>query len=183
MSDIPRIPPLPVAEFTDEQAELGGGRGSQRSELNFVRTLVRHPKLYGSWIPFAEQLVFGSTLPGRDREILIIRTSELCGERYEAAHHIHIGRTLGLTDAEMESAQQDGAILTPFEQALIRAVNELVADHAMSDATWQALTDRYSTEQMIDVVFVVANYSLMAMVTNSFGIKPEADVGGSWKPF
>ena len=83
----------------------------------------------------------------------------------------------------MESAKQDGAILTPFEQALVRAVGELVADHAMSDATWQELAERYSTEQMMDVVFVVANYSLMAMVTNSFGIKPEADVGSSWKPF
>ena len=183
MSDTSRIAPLPVAEFTDEQAELGGGRGSARSELNFVRTLLRHPKLYGSWIPFAEQLVFGSTLPGRDREILIIRTSELCGERYEAAHHIHIGRSLGLTDGEMESAKQDGAILSAIEQALIRAVGELVADHAMSDATWQQLAAHYSTEQMMDIVFVVANYSLMAMVTNSFGIKPETDVGGSWKPF
>jgi len=35
----------------------------------------------------------------------------------------------------------------------------------------------------MEVVFVVANYSLMAMVTNSFGIMPEADVGGAWKPF
>ena len=44
----------------------------------------------------------------------------------------------------------------------------------MSDETWQQLAERYSAEQMMDVVFVVANYSLMAMVTNSFGIKPKA---------
>ena len=178
-----RIPPLPVSEFTDEQAELGGGRDNARIELNFVRTLVRHPKLYGSWIPFAEQLIFGSSLPDRDREIVIIRTSEVCGERYEAAHHIHIGRTLGLSDAEMESAKTDGSELSPFEQMLIRAVNELVADHCISDATWNALAQDYSTQQMMELVFLVANYSLLAMVTNSFGITPEADVESSWKPF
>ncbi len=71
-----RITPLPVAEFTDEQAEIGGGRGSTRCELNFVRTLVRHPRLYGSWIPLAEQLVVGTTRPRRNREILIMRTGE-----------------------------------------------------------------------------------------------------------
>jgi 4-carboxymuconolactone decarboxylase len=178
-----RIPPLPVAEFTDEQAELGGGRDSARIELNFVRTLVRHPKLYGSWIPFAEQLIFGSSLPSRDREIVIIHTSEVCGERYEAAHHIHIGRTLGLSDAEMESAKTDGSELSPFEQMLIRAVNELVADHCISHATWNALAQDFSTQQLMELVFLVANYSLLAMVTNSFGIMPEADVESSWKPF
>ena len=183
MSTLPRIPLVPTAEFTDEQAELGGGRGNPRGDLNFVRALVNHPALYRSWIPFAEQLVFGSTLPARDREILIIRTSELCGERYEASHHVHIGRTLGLSDEEMQSAATGGALLPAFEQALVRASNELVADYCISDVTWATLAERYTTEQMMEVVFVVANYSLMAMVTNTFGIKPESDVGGSWKPF
>jgi 4-carboxymuconolactone decarboxylase len=183
MSSLPRIPLIATSEFTDEQAALGGGRGNPRGDLNFVRALVNHPALYRSWIPFAEQLVFGSTLPGREREILIIRTSELCGERYEAIHHVHIGRTLGLADEEIRSAATDGALLSPFEQALVRASNELVANYCISDATWATLAERYTTEQLMEVVFVVANYSLMAMVTNSFGIKPEADVGNSWKPF
>jgi 4-carboxymuconolactone decarboxylase len=183
MSTSPRIPLIPTAEFTDEQAELGGGRGNPRGELNIVRALVNHPALYRSWIPFAEQLVYGSTLPARDREILIIRTSELCGERYEAIHHVHIGRTLGLSDEEMRSAATGGALLPAFEQALIRASNELVADYRISDATWATLAERYTTEQLMEVVFVVANYSLMSMVTNTFGITPESDVGGSWKPF
>ncbi len=62
-------------------------------------------------------------------------------------------------------------------------LNELVADYRISDATWATLAERYTTEQLIEVVFVVANYSLMSMVTNTFGITPESDVGGSWKPF
>jgi 4-carboxymuconolactone decarboxylase len=183
MSHSPRIPLIPTAEFTDQQAQLGGGRGSPRGELNIVRALVNHPALYRSWIPFAEQLVYGSTLPAREREILIIRTGELCGERYEAIHHVHIGRTAGLSDEEMRSAATDGVLLSEFEQALVRASNELIADHCISDTTWATLAGRYTREQLMEVVFVVANYSLMAMVTNSFGIIPEADVGAAWKPF
>lgn len=94
MSNSPRIPLIPTAEFTDEQAQLGGGHGSPRGE----------------------QLVFGSTLPAREREILIIRTGELCGERYEAIHQVHIGRTAGLSDEEMRSAATDGVLLSEFER-------------------------------------------------------------------
>jgi 4-carboxymuconolactone decarboxylase len=183
MSTSPRIPLIPTSNFTDEQAELGGGRGNPRGNLNFVRALVNHPALYRSWIPFAEQLVFGSKLPARDREILIIRTSELCEERYEAIHHVHIARTLGLSDGEIQSAATGGPLLSAFEQALVRASNELVSDYRISDATWATLAERYTTEQLMEVVFVVANYSLITMVTNAFGIIPESDVGSSWKPF
>jgi alkylhydroperoxidase family enzyme len=83
----------------------------------------------------------------------------------------------------MRSAATDGVLLSEFEQALVRASNELIADHRISDTTWATLAGHYTKEQLMEVVFVVANYSLMAMVTNSFGIMPEADVGGSWKPF
>jgi len=178
-----RIPLVPTADFSNDQAELGGGRGNARGELNFVRALVNHPDLYSSWIPFAEQLVFRSKLPARDREILVIRTSELCGERYEALHHVYIGRTLGLTDEEMQSIKADGVLLPPFDQTLMRAADELVAKHQISDPTWAALAGRYDVQQLMEVVFVVANYSLMAMVTNSFEIRPESDVAATWKPF
>lgn len=62
-------------------------------------------------------------------------------------------------------------------------MDELVSQHQLSDATWAKLAEKYTAQQLMEVVFTVANYSLMAMVTNSFGIKPEADVANSWKPF
>jgi 4-carboxymuconolactone decarboxylase len=182
-TDTTRIPPIPSSEFTDEQANIAGGRGSARSELNFVRTLVQHPKLYGSWIPFAEQLVWGSSLFAREREILIIRTSERCGEKYEMAHHLVIARTLGLNNDEVEAAKLGGVGLTSFERTLLGAVDELVTEHCVSNATWAKLAERYTTPQVMEVVFTVANYSLMAMVTNSLGIQPEADIAKAWKPF
>jgi hypothetical protein len=33
MSTSPRIPLIPTAEFTDEQAELSGGRGNPRGDV------------------------------------------------------------------------------------------------------------------------------------------------------
>jgi 4-carboxymuconolactone decarboxylase len=66
----------------------------------------------------------------------------------------------------MQSAAAGVALLSAFEQTLVRACNALVTDYCISDTTWATLTERYTTEQLMEVVFVVANHSLMAMVTN-----------------
>ena len=40
----------------------------------------------------------------------------------------------------------------------------------VSDATWAALSKRYSTEQLIDAVFTVGQYNLVSWALNSFGV-------------
>lgn len=177
-----RIKPLDPDQITDEQAAILGDRNDPRAELNFFKVLVQHPKLFQSYTPFAMQLGRNYVLPARDREILVLRTLSLCHETYELAHHVYIARETGLTDAEFAAAQQGGEGLSPFEQVLTRAVEELVRDHCISDGTWAGLAERYSTMELIELVFLVANYTLLAMVNNSLDIRPEADVGNTWKP-
>jgi alkylhydroperoxidase family enzyme len=178
----PRIAPIPVSQFTPEQLRLakpGGGR----EELNLTRTMVQHPALYGALIPFAEQLVFGSQLGLREQEILILKTVSACRGEYEIPMHDVVARNVGLTGSEIESAKGDGADLPPFERALVQAADELVRGHCISDATWALLAARYSTQQLMEVVFLVGNYTVLAMATNSFGVEPEEDVAQKWKPF
>lgn len=153
------------------QAALVGDLG----HLNFARVMAQHPDLYGAFLPFLGKLIPGSDLPPRDREILVIRTLALCEEVYEAHHHVLIADKAGMTTADIDAARTDGPGLTPFGHALARAAEELVRDHRMSDETWAELTRRYSQAQLMEVVFLVGGYALMAMVTNSFGIQVEDD--------
>lgn len=178
----PRVVPLHLDKISDEQAAIIGDRNDPRSELNFFKVLVQHPALFKSYAPFAMQLGANTILPPRDKEVLILRTSTLCNETYESAHHLYIAREAGMTDQEIDAARQGGEGLSPFDQALMRAAEELVADHCISDETWASLAERYTTEQLIEVVFMVANYTLLAMVNNSLGIQPEEEVDKTWKP-
>jgi alkylhydroperoxidase family enzyme len=180
----PRIPPLDPAEFTDEQAMLTDGRDSPRSALNIVRTLVHHPALFRSWTPFAMHLISSnsSTLPARAREILILRTCRECQSTYDMAQHAVIARRAGLTDAEVSSVLRDGADLSSFEQTLLNAADELVGARCITDATWTALAERYTRQQLMDLVFTVGNYTLLSMATNTFGVPVESNVELGWKP-
>lgn len=178
----PRVPPIELDQLTDEQACVLGNRNDPRCELNLFKTLVQHPRLLKSYSSLAMQLGADPTIPKRDKEFLILRTLFLCGETYESAHHLYIARQAGLSDQEIESAKHGGTGLAPFEQALVQAAEELVREHCVSDETWAVLAERYTTQQLIETVFMVGCYTMGAMVNNSLGIQPEAAVEKTWKP-
>ncbi len=164
-----RIPPLAPEAFTEEQRELVG----DWSSMNFTRVIVNHPPLFRVLLPLIAKLIPGSTLPPRDREILVLRTLTLCDEVYELTHHVEIARSAGMTDAEIEMARSGAAGLAPFDRSLVRAAEELARDRRVSDATWGDLAERYSAVELMEVVALVGGYMLMAMITKSYGVPLE----------
>jgi alkylhydroperoxidase family enzyme len=163
----PRIALVLREAYTPDQAQLAGGRDA----YNLTRMLVQHPDFYRVFIPFVEKVMTKSLLPPRDREILILRTLRLCEESYEARHHVQIGRTVGMSSAEVDAAQSGhGAALGLFDRMLLRAAEQLVNDRCMSEETWETLARTYTVKQMMEVVFLVGTYTLLSMATNSFGM-------------
>lgn len=162
----PRIPPLAIDELDATQTALVGAY----AHLNFSRVMARHPDLYRAFMPFGEQLMARTTLGPRDRQILILRTCALCGEAYETGHHVGIARSVGLTDAEIEAARTGGPGLPAADEVLLRAAEELVREHRVSDATWAGLKKRYTTPQVMEAVVLVGDYVMLSMVTRSFDI-------------
>jgi len=165
----PRIPPLLPADFTAEQKAVVGDWGV----LNFSRVLARHPGLYRVFVPFIEKVISFTDLPPWDREVLVIRALDQCGDTYESSHHVDIAYKVGMTDAQIEAVKAGGAELSEFDRWLIRAADELVRDHRVSDDTWQALSQRYSTVELMEVVGLIGCYVTIAMVPRSFEMQIE----------
>jgi len=67
---------------------------------------------------------------------------------------------------------------TPDEAALLGAADELYEDACLSERSWQALSQRFSEAQMMDVVFTVGAYAMLAMALNSFGVRLDAGLKG-----
>ncbi|MBI3797331.1 MAG: carboxymuconolactone decarboxylase family protein [Deltaproteobacteria bacterium] len=177
----PRIAPLTEAEWTDEQRKVLEPVYKEGRVYNVRATLARHweaSKKFGVW----GYHVMGdtSTLSPRERELLILRTGWLCQAEYEWGQHVIYGKAAGLTDAEIARIKEgpDAAGWEPFDAALLRAADELHADAFISDATWAALSKRYRTEQLMDVVFAAGQYTLVCMALNSFGVQLDKGVKG-----
>ena len=143
--------------------------------VNIFRTLARHPKLLKRWMVFANHVLFGSTLPARERELLILRAGFRCGSGYEWAQHVAIGRRSGITDDEIRRLSEDPeeAGWAPVDLDLVRAADQLVDDRFIDDPTWSALATRWNEQQMMDIVFTVGQYVLVSMALNTFGVQIE----------
>ena len=85
----PRVKPLPFSEW-DEELQKIWKRG--KGVINIQRTLAHHPKLLNRWRVFGNHVLLKSSLPFRDREILILRIGWLCGSEYEWGQHVEIGK-------------------------------------------------------------------------------------------
>lgn len=177
---VPRVPPVSdPSELTDEARELLGTT-SLGPAINIFRTFIRHPKLMKRWLVFGNHILFKSSLPPRERELLILRTGWRCRAEYEWGQHVIIGRAAGLTDEEIDRVTRgpDDPGWDPFDATLLRAADDLHDDHIVSDDTWRALAERYGTQQLMDLVFTVGQYTLVSMALNSLGVQLDPDVPG-----
>jgi len=175
--DQPRIPLTDRDQWNDDTRPLLQAieRNSGRL-LNIFRTMANHPKLTKRWMVFANHVLGGSTLPPRERELIILRTGYLCGSGYEWAQHVGIGRAAGLTDDEITRIGVPGlAGWSDADSTLLAATDQLVHDKFIDDATWAALSGTWNQQQLMDIVFAVGQYTLVSMALNSFGVQIEGD--------
>ena len=170
----PRVPPVTdPSELDDEARGLLERMSPGGRVLNVFATLVHHPKLLKRWLVFGNHILSKSTLSARHRELLILRTAHRCGSVYEWTQHSRIALAVGLTPQEVEDVAED-RLADPFEATLLRAADELIDDHVVSDATWATLTQRYDVRQMLDAMFTVGQYAMLAGALNSLGVQVES---------
>ena len=168
-----RVPPLPPEERDERQADLVRQAGA---EAGVYTTLVRATEVFGDFVPFGRRLLRFSSLPPRERELLIMRTAFRCAAAYEWSHHDRIGRRAGLTDADIAVLARDAVADGDADERtvlLIRTADELVADHVLSDATWARLASAYTVGQVIEICMLVGEYAMLAGTLNSLGVQIE----------
>jgi 4-carboxymuconolactone decarboxylase len=180
-----RLSPLPADQWDDAARHAVSGmlpeeRRNPDDAGNVLATLVRHPKLTRAYLRFSSYLLYGSTLPPRIREQIILRVAHRRGCTYEWAHHVEIGKEAGLSDTDIEAAQT-GQPKDAFDGALMNAVDELDEKTNISDRTWAALGERLDEQQRMDLVFTTGNYIALAMALNTFGVEVEDDHDGGTK--
>lgn len=176
-----RIPPLLENEWTEKQRQQLEGAYRKGGFYNLAGTLARHPEA-SKRVGQLSAHVLGptSTLPARDRELLILRTAWLCQAEYEWAQHRLIARKAGMTDEEIDRCREDPGAFgwTLTEACLLAAADDLHREQKIGDANWTILAETYTEQQMMDIVYAVGQYTLVAMAMNSFGVPLDEGLEG-----
>ncbi len=187
----PRIQPLPPSEWPPEMRHALAAlrppeprhplpeRGGDRPKgLNVLGTLARHPALTRAFHTFNGHVLFATTLAPRQRELLILRVAAVRSAEYEWAQHVVLAGDVGLDPEEISRIAEgpDAPGWSALDQALLRAVDELIVDALVSDDTWRVLASELDEQQLMDLIFTVGAYDLLAMAFRSFGLELDEDL-------
>lgn len=140
---------------------------------DFVPVMLHNPGMLERMVETGVALTTRGTLPPRDRELAILRTAWLSGAPYEWGEHVLAGRMCGVgcEDVERVITGPEAEGWTTIEQAVLRAVDELIADAMIGDATWAVLAQNYSEAQLIELPMLVGQYQMVAFLQNSLRMR------------
>jgi alkylhydroperoxidase family enzyme len=181
----PRLPPVPFEQWP---AELTGGlpsvnpdtsaqEGTQKAK-GLLGTLAHHPDLVKACLPLNAHILRATSLTERQRELLVLRVSVLRRAAYIWAEHTPMAHRAGLDGLEIAAVAfgPEAPCWNPVDAALLRSVDELLEDGAITDDTWSVLAESLNVRQLIDLIYTVGVYQISAFMVRSFALDPEDPV-------
>jgi 4-carboxymuconolactone decarboxylase len=171
----PRIEPVPSDQWDERLTRLlTAAPGGAEEPMHLFTTLAHQPELFRRWLGFGGALLAGR-LPGRLRELVILRTAFRFDAPYEWAHHIDLAEAQGISRAEVAAVGGDLDVLDwdPFERAALAAVDETKDTGAVSDGTWAVLAQRLERGDLIELVMLVGHYLMLSTVLRSLRLPLE----------
>lgn len=170
----PRIVPLDPPYLPEVEAAFDKiMRGA--SPLLLFRTVARNTRVLQRWL--ASGLLDKGTISLRLRELMILRTTALCGAEYEWGVHVAtFGAKSAWTEEQLRSTVRGRAedlCWSEEERSVLLLANELHATSDVSDASWRRVAATFSAEQLIELVMLAGSYHTVSFMVNAFGVQHE----------
>ena len=177
-----RLPNLEKDQLKPEDLQfyesIADSRGSVRGPYG---VLLHSPDLAARVAHTGAYVRFNFDLPEALKETIIITAAREIQSQYEFAAHARLARQAGVSDATIK-AIADGtapAGLSGDEEMLVRYVKELVQNHKISDATFNAVRDKFGTQRTVEITGLIGHYLLVGQILLAFevelpeGVNPE----------
>jgi 4-carboxymuconolactone decarboxylase len=175
----PRIAPLepPYEPDIDTLLKKWMPPGAATEPLALFRTLAVHDELASRMRPLGAGILGHGRVEPRQREIVIHRTCARAGAEYEwGVHVLAFGKPFGLTDEQITATAVgpvDDPAWSETDTLLVRLADELHDTCDVSDPLWSALADRYSDDQLLELVITAGWYRLLSYLINAARVQRE----------
>lgn len=171
----PRIDPVEPPYDEDTGAALEGLGPPLAVFRLFARKPARARAIHG-WGRY--YLSKNLSLSLRHRELVILRTTALCGSSYEWGVHVTaFGDKVGLSGDQVDSTASgspaDQCWNDPSDAAVLRAVDALVLRHDLDDDEWADLTTYVDHDAALDLLLLCGWYHAISFVTAVPRLAPE----------
>jgi 4-carboxymuconolactone decarboxylase len=178
----PRIAPRSVdamrSDWLDILARIPGtglkGSGFPRNALG---TLMLNEETFGPFLEYWVTCKEHMSLSVREQELVILRMGVLYASNYVWMHHVPVAREFGVSEDELHAVRtaRYGA-LPARERALLALTDELVEARTISREAWTVNRPLLGDVEIVDLVQLVAQYVLFALMNNAAQVSVEEGV-------
>jgi len=168
--------PLPLDAWDQSLESIIKDMGGR--PLNIHSLMAHNPMLLKAWWQFRNYSVTGGSLGTRLCELTILRVAVHMGAWYEWGSHVERSIAAGLTMSEINRVKigSDDPLWEPNEAILLKAIDELINNHAISKSTENTLRDYYSIAQILDLISLHGLYVTLGCMINTWGLELDAHV-------
>lgn len=171
----PRLQPLTAPYPVEVTDVLVSMMPPGAEPIGLFRTVAHSPKMLAKLR--ASSMLGKVSLTLRQREILILRTTARCQAEYEWGVHVNFfAEKAGFSRQEVSSVSfsvSSGSGLVEEESILLQLVDELAVDCTLSDNTYACLEQRFSAEQILEMIMLVGMYHTVSFLCNGMAIANE----------
>lgn len=172
-----RLPPLDRAD-----AEPRVRSALERlPPLAIFATVANAQGAFVNWLRFGGDCLDARRFDAVLREIAILRVARLTpGAEYEWAQHVPILLAVGGTDAQvaaLEANDVEADALGEDGRLVVRFTTQVVLDATPDDATFAAMSARFTTAEIVQLLLVIGNYMMVARVMATAQLEVDAVLG------
>jgi uncharacterized peroxidase-related enzyme len=173
-----RVPPLAQDEV---DPLLRDAMEKQRSHLGLVPesllTMAHRPRMAAAWATLTAEVVGEGEVSGSLKQLVAYIASTAHGCRYCQAHTAHSAHRLGVPLEKLENAWEfeTSDLFSDAERvALALARDAAQVPNQVTDAHFEALKKCYTTEQIVEIMGVIAMFGWLNRWNDSMATTLEA---------
>jgi alkylhydroperoxidase family enzyme len=143
--------------------------------LNIHRTIANAPEVYKGFATFASALRQNTESPRAERELAILRTTQLKGGNYEFAQHRRIGLSCGLTEQQVDGLPdwKSQTVYSDRQRLILQYVDSMLANGTVDNPTMLRVRQVFSPKEIVELTMTSAFYTAVVQFSRAVRVEPE----------
>ena len=170
----------------DAVRQVIGDTYDAAAALNVVKMFAGTEDMFDATIGLVKAVFSAKGIDPKLRQIIILRAAKVLNAPYEWQANVPMSLNNGLTQAEIDAAAADGPVAGIGSDSVLvcRATDEMSTSGTLTDATLQALKDRFGDVLARKFVLIIAWFNLLSLFLNGCRVPLETTdkIGGKTSP-
>jgi AhpD family alkylhydroperoxidase len=143
--------------------------------LNLYRTLLHSPPIAEGWLKLFTAIRQKGKLPGRYRELAILRVALVNGAQYEYQAHVPFALREGMSQAQLDALEgwRDSPAFDERERSVLAYTDAMTREIRVPDAVFNELRQHFDDRELVELTTTIGGYNLVSRFLEAMQVDHE----------